>query len=222
MKLAEELFSKHTVKEDTLVPYGFQKIGDSYYFSRMIHHGEFDLQVLVKGQKTDSKLIDVAFNEEYTMINMETSGSFVASLKEECSRVLLDIREKCYKEELFLFSQSNRMAERIKSRYGAPPEVMKFGSASNVVFRNPVTRKWIGMIMLSKRSNITGDSEEKVECLGLNLKDEAPLYVQKGVYHPYKKKNRNWIVIILDDTLSDREIMNLVDISYENSNRNHS
>ena len=219
MKLAEELFLKHTAEVEALIPYGFQKEGDSYYLSRPIHNGEFDLQVVIKDQKIDAKLIEVAFHEEYTMINVEASGSFVASLKEECSRVLLDIREKCFREEFFLSRQANRIAERIKSKYGVSPEIMKFGSASNGVFRNPLTRKWIGMIMLNKKSNITGDSEEKVECLSLNFKDKAQLYVQKGIYHPYKKKNKNWIVILMDDTLSDREIMDLVEISCENSNR---
>ena len=219
MKLAKELFLKHTAAEDTLIPYGFQKKGDSFYYSRLIHNEEFDLQVVVKNRQIDAKLIEVVFNEEYTLINVASSGGFVASLKEECRRVLLDIREKCFREEFFISAQANRIAELMKSKYGVSPEIMKFGSASNGVFRNPLTRKWIGMVMLNKRCNVTGDSEEKVECLNLNFKNEAQSYDQKGIYHPYKKKNKNWIVIILDDTLSDREIMNLVDISYENSNR---
>ena len=42
-------------------------------------------------------------------------------------------------------------------------------------------------------------------------------YNQKGIYHPYKKQNKHWIVIIMDETLSDEEIMELVAIGYENS-----
>lgn len=33
-----------------------------------------------------------------------------------------------------------------------------------------------------------------------------------------KKQNRHWIVVIMDDLLSDQEIMDLVDISYKKSN----
>ena len=219
MKLADELFLKHTVVEDALIPYGFCKNGDLYFLSRPIRNGEFDLRVVIKDRKIDAKLIETAFDEEYAMINVDASGSFVASLKKECSRVLLDIREKCFKKEFFISGQANRIAELIKSKYGVSPEIMKFGSASNGVFRNPLTRKWIGMIMQSRKSKITGDSEEKVEILSLNFKDEAQKNDKKGIYHPYKKKNKNWIVIILDDTLSDREIMDLVAIGYENSNR---
>ena len=94
---------------------------------------------------------------------------------------------------------------------------MTFGKAHNAVFRNPSTRKWIGLVMCNKRSNIIGDSDEKVEYLNLNFKEDAPLYNQKGVYHPYKKQNKHWIVILMDETLSDEEIMDLVAIGYENS-----
>ena len=219
MKLTDELFAKYTVIEDNLLPYGFRKDGDSYLYNCLIHNGEFDLRVAIQDRKIDAKLIEVVFDEEYTMINVESVGSFVASLKEECSEALIDIRDKCFKEEYFYFPQTNRIAELIKERYGVEPERNKDGFGTNGVFRNPETRKWIGLVMYKKKLNVTGDSEEKVEYLNLNFKKDAELYNQKGIYHPYKKQNKHWIVVIMDDTLSDREVMDLVDISYENSMR---
>ena len=219
MKLTDELFAKYTVIEDNLLPYGFRKDGDSYLYNCLIHNGEFDFRVAIQDRKIDAKLIEVVFDEEYTMINVESVGRFVASLKEECSEALIDIRDKCFKEEYFYFPQTNRIAELIKERYGVEPERNKDGFGTNGVFRNPETRKWIGLVMYKKKLNVTGDSEEKVEYLNLNFKKDAELYNQKGIYHPYKKQNRHWIVVIMDDTLSDREVMDLVDISYENSMR---
>lgn len=219
MKLTDELFAKYTVIEDNLMPYGFRKDGDSYLYNCLIHNGEFDFRVAIQDRKIDAKLIEVVFDEEYTMINVESVGRFVASLKEECSEALIDIRDKCFKEEYFYFPQTNRIAELIKERYGVEPERNKDGFGTNGVFRNPETRKWIGLVMYKKKLNVTGDSEEKVEYLNLNFKKDAELYNQKGIYHPYKKQNRHWIVVIMDDTLSDREVMDLVDISYENSMR---
>lgn len=217
MKLAEELFLKYTLIEGSLIPYGFRKKGGTYYYDQLIHNSEFQLQVVVNGNKLDAKLIELVFDDEYTLINAETTGSFVNSLRDECRTVLIDIRDKCFKEEFFVSPQANRVAALIKSKYGVSAEILKFGSASNGLFRNPVTRKWIGMIMYNKRRNIAGDSDEKVECLNLNFKDEAALFEREGVYHPYKKKNKNWIVIILDDTLSDADIMELVEVSYKHS-----
>lgn len=31
------------------------------------------------------------------------------------------------------------------------------------------------------------------------------------------EQNKHWIVVIMDDTMSDQEVMDLVDISYEKS-----
>ena len=220
MKLADELFIKHTLIENTLLPYGFQKDGDLYFYNSLIHNDEFELQIVIKNQKISAKLIEKEFHEEYTQINMESTGGFINSLKEECGKVLLNIRDKCFKKESFIFPQTNRIAESIQNRYGVLPEIMKFGSASNSVFRNSVTRKWIGLVMYGKKRNIIGDSEEKVESLSLNFKEEADLYIgEKGIYHPYQKKNKNWVVMIMDDTLSDQKIMDYVSIGYEKSQR---
>lgn len=219
MKLIDELFKKYTVIEESLLHYGFHKDGDSYFFSRMIHNDEFDLQIKIKDKKIDARLIELEFDEEYTAINRESAGSFVEELKEECEDILLDIRDKCFREEYFYFAQTNRIAALIREKYGIEPERNKDGFGTNGVFRNPVSKKWIGLVMYKKRLNVTGDSQEKVEYLNLNFKQDADLYHGKGIYHPYKKQNRHWIVVIMDDSLTDQEIMDLVAISYEKSNQ---
>lgn len=218
MKLIDELFKNYKVIEETLQPYGFRQEEDLYFFHRPIHNDEFDFQITVKNQKIDARLIELEFDEEYTAINREFAGSFIAELKKECEDVLLDIRGKCFEEEYFVFAQTNRIAALIKEKYGIEPERNKDGFGSNGVFRNPVTKKWVGLVMYKRKLNVTGDSEEKAEYLNLNFKKNADLYQGKGIYHPYKKQNKHWIVVIMDDTLSDQEIMDLVDISYEKSN----
>lgn len=42
------------------------------------------------------------------------------------------------------------------------------------------------------------------------------IQVLNGIYPSYHLSKKSWISIILDDTLSDKEIMNLVDLSYDN------
>lgn len=218
MKLTDELFKKYTVEEETLLRYGFRKEEDSYLYSQLIHNGEFDLRIVLRDQKIDARLIDLEFDDDYTAINRDSTGSFVMELKKDCEDVLLDIRDKCFREEYFFFAQTNRIAALIRDKYGVEPERNKDGFGTNGIFRNPVTRKWIGLVMYKKKLNVTGDSEEKVEYLNLNFKKDSDLYHGKGIYHPYKKQNKHWIVVIMDDSLTDQEIMDLVDISYEKSN----
>lgn len=45
MHLADDLFKNYSVIEERLVPYGFQKEGNSYHYSCLIHHSEFEVQV---------------------------------------------------------------------------------------------------------------------------------------------------------------------------------
>lgn len=42
--------------------------------------------------------------------------------------------------------------------------------------------------------------------------------IKKEIYPSYHLSKKNWISIILDNTLTDKEIIKLVEISYENSN----
>jgi predicted DNA-binding protein (MmcQ/YjbR family) len=217
MKLVEELFFKYTVVEEKLVPYGFVKNNEIYSYNQQIHNKDFELRVKIENGNIDAKLFDTEFNDEYALINVDTSGGYIASLKEECSAVLTDIRDKCFKLEYFAFAQTNRIAELFKEKYGSIPEEIKFGGSYMKIFRNNESRKWIAIVMYTKKNKITGTSEEKVEILALNFKNEALDHNEPGLYHPYKNKNKNWVSIIMDDSLTDEEIMKYVEISYKYS-----
>ena len=55
--------------------------------------------------------------------------------------------------------------------------------------------------------------------MNLKLDEQVEKYIiKKEIYPSYHLSKKNWISIILDNTLTDREIIKLVEISYENSN----
>ena len=67
------------------------------------------------------------------------------------------------------------------------------------------------------RSKINSDESGKIEVLNVKLDDEVHNYLGvKGIYPSYHLSKKSWITIILDDTLSDKKIMELVDLSYDN------
>ena len=43
----------------------------------------------------------------------------------------------------------------------------------------------------------------------------SPYLKQKGIYPSYHMNKNNWVSIILDDTLNDEDIMNLIQISFD-------
>ena len=217
MKLINEVFSKCSLIEESLIPYGFNKVDGSYFYNVSIHNGEFELRITIKDKNIDAKLIDSNFGDEFNQIDLPVTGSFVTSLKEEIIKILTDIKEHCYKKEEFAFPQTNRIALLIKEKYGIIPERLNFGRNDNAIFRNPISKKWVGLVLVTKKSNIIGDSEEFVEALNMNFIKDKGNTEGKGIYRPYKGKNQYWIVVILDDTLNDEEVMSLVDRSYQYS-----
>lgn len=220
MKLIDEIFKKYTLKEETLINYGFVFNNGIYSYNKLIYNNDFELKLTIINKEINGKLIDKDFNLEYEQINIETSGSFISALKEECKKVLIDIRNNCYYKEYFIYPQSNRISNLIKSKYDVSPEFLWDTEPGFGVFRNPNTNKWFGIIMNIKKNKITGNDIKEIEILNLMLHNKTQQYLNNdGIYFAYHMNKKNWISIILDDSLCDDEILNLIDISYTNSDK---
>ena len=48
MKLIDELFKKYKLKKDSLIPYGFILDNNVYKYTKTIHNGSFELDLIVK------------------------------------------------------------------------------------------------------------------------------------------------------------------------------
>ncbi len=219
MRLINELFKKYKLKENTLISYGFKYENNIYSYSKIIHNGGFLLEIVIENQMINARLIDNDFNEEYTQINTDAmEGSFIANLKDECKQILIDIRNKCYELQAFIFDQSNRLAKLIKSTYDVDIEFLWDSAPGYGVFRNIRSKKWFGIIMNISKSKITKneDDKEEIEVLNINLGDKSEASAKiPGVYSSYHMNKKNWVSIILDDTLDDDKIMELINISYD-------
>ena len=81
------------------------------------------------------------------------------------------------------------------------------------VYRNIRSNKWFGIIMNIPKNKIVGDDEKEIEVLNVNLDLASSIYLkQKGIYPSYHMNKKNWVSIILDDTLKDEDIMKLIQI----------
>ena len=220
MRLIEEIFKKYTLKEETLINYGFMFDNGVYYYNKLIHNNAFELQITITDKVIDGKLIDKDFNDEYTLINTETTSKFIEELKIECEDILLDIRNNCYYKEDFIYPQSNRISNIIKSKYDASLEFLWDTDPGFGVFRNKNTNKWFGIIMNIPKNKIVGIDKKEIEVLNLMTSDKTQDYLNNEfIFKAYHMNKKNWISIILDDSLKDDDIMDIVDISYINSNK---
>ena len=219
MKLTIELFKNHNLIKDNLINYGFIKVDNEYIYKKNIHNNDFELVVSIKNKIIDSKLIDLSFNEEYKLIDSDSVGTFIGVLKEECEKILLDIRDKCFYKEAFRFIQSNRISNLIKEKYNANPEFLWENAEGSAIFRNSGNDKWFAIIMDVNKNRLVKDENVIVEVINVKLDELVETYLtKKGIYKAYHMSKKNWVSIILDETLTDNEIMELVDISYNKIN----
>lgn len=220
MKLIDETFKKYKINSDKLLSYGFNKVDNVFFYSILIHNNEFRLDLKYENNQLSGKLIDCDFDDEFTQINIDSiSGNFIGELKEECIKILLDIRENCCVKEIFIFPQTNRITKLIKNKYNVDPEFLweKFPGCG--VFRNQKTNKWFGLIMNINKKKLNKEFDQEIEILNLNLGDETDQYIDnKSIFGSYHMNKKHWVSVILDDLLNDEIIMNLIEISFKMSN----
>ena len=219
MKLVDELFSHFVPKEEALLFYGFSRTKDGFFCQKKVMGEAFDLLLTVRGNALFAKLLDADFGDEYRRIDTEEEvGGFVADLRRECEVLLLDLRDRCFETRNFVFEQSNRLAAHIKQVYGVDPEFLWEDSPDCGVFRNQTTQKWFGILMYIDRKKILPGEVGKVEVVNLKLDGMVEESLRtKGVFPAYHMTKKNWVSVILDDTLPDEEIARLVAISFANS-----
>ena len=106
----------------------------------------------------------------------------------------------------------------IINKYNVNPEFLWEKYPSFAIYRK--TKKWfalVGNVPLNKIDKKSKSTEE-VEIINLKIKeDEKDILLNKKGYHEaYHMNKKNWITIILDDTLNDKEIDEMISNSYNN------
>ena len=214
MNLENDIFKKTIPNYENLEKYGFKKKQNKYIYITKIMDNQFEAQVIIDKQ-IEGKLIDQDTLEEYTNIRLENMGTYANKVKNEYEKVLLDIKEKCFKEQYFMFPQSNRIVQYIIKNYNSYPEFLWKKLDGSAVFRNKKNNKWFGIIMDINKNKL--DNENKIiEIINVKIREEEKENILKnrGFYEAYHMNKKNWITMILDETVSDEKIIKMIDNSY--------
>lgn len=217
MNIEKDIFKRTIVNFKQIEPYGFKKGNNKYIFEKKFLKDDFKAIITIDDKGIISgKVIDLQINEEYTNINTEMTGEFINKVRESYKDILIDIRNKCFENKYFIFDQSNRINKYIKDKYNNEPEFLWNKFPGYAVYRNEKNKKWYGIIMnldMSKLNNGTGETE--IINIKLDENKIKKLLKQKGFYEAYHMSKKDWISIILNDTLKDDEIISLLNESYE-------
>ena len=206
----------------SLAEYGFGNNDACYSLSKDFMDGDFTAEIRVYADgSVQGRVIDNMIGEEYLPLRMPNyAGAFVGSVREAYEELLRDIADKCCTGVTFASDQSNRIAAAILEKYGVGPDFPweEDEKTPSGVFRHGSSRKWFGLIMNIDRRLLDrgGDEEDLTDVLNLKADENrtAALHKIRGIYPAYHMNHSKWISVTLDDTLEDRDVMDLIDESF--------
>ena len=217
LSIEKELFKRSEVIFAKLEKYGFIKKNNYYLYEKSFLNDDFKVIITIDTKGiVNGKVIDLQTNEEYININTDMSGNFVNEVRNEYKQILNSIKANCFENNYFISKQANRITKYIKEKYNNTPQFLWEKFKDYGVFRNSNNDKWYAIIMNINLSKLNiGNHEAEIINVKLSEDKVNKLLKEKGYYQAYHMNKKNWISIVLDDTLDDNEIIKLIDASYD-------
>ena len=113
--------------------------------------------------------------------------------------------------------QRERITQYMQNTYGTEAEYLWADSPDSAVFRHPASRKWYAIIMrvLPERLGLQGEQTLDVMNVKCSTIMIGSLLSTKGFLPAYHMNKNHWISIVLDGSVSDGQIMPLLELSYD-------
>jgi len=224
MSIEREIMKRITFDFEKLKTYGFIQKGKTYQYSKTFMEGLRADIIIDENQEVTGKVYDTNFEEEYNNFRMENqTGEFANTVKEAYQNILKDIANKCGEKKNFITNQANRITKFIFSFYHDEPEFPWESSSGFGIFRNPTSKKWYGLIMNIDKNKLDKKSSGEVEAINVKLDNQRieNLLNKQGFYPAYHMNKKHWISIILDDTLTDEEVIECIKESHTFTEKSH-
>ena len=221
--IEETVFSRKRWIESKMLAYGFHKANKTYILEKPFLDGDFKtvLSVTPKGQVT-GKVIDSMTQDEYYQLRQETAtGSYVNRVRSAYRSLLTDIADSCCSDVLFASSQANRLTQAILDHFQVKPDFPWEHSSryqSYGAFRHRSNRKWFALIMNVTRDVLDKDGNTSlIDILNVKISPAQGEELRKtpGIYPAYHMNHKTWISVVLDETLADEKIGELINTSYQ-------
>ncbi len=242
MSIESDFFGRYRPAFARLEKAGFRKTETGYTYEEDFLAEQFRARLHIDDAEAGraagirGEVVDMDTGEEYLPIRAQLQrGSFVGSVREAYLQVLARVREACFVPVDFLGDQTNRLAAWIAVEYGDEAEFPWEKYPGNGTFKCPENGKWYGIIMpvafgkLTKAAQDAKDvgaetlnlfsyqPEDVVEVINLKA-DPAKipqLTRRAGIFPAWHMNKKHWISVILDDTLEDEEVADMIRSSHE-------
>ena len=210
-----EIFKSYQLNQEKASAYGFIENEGVWSDTFQILDGDFVMTVSITTDNVSFQVFDQETGDLYPQVHMESMrGSFVGSVREACLEILYQIRKACFDVQDFICPQTKRIIPQVQEKYGNQLEYLWEKSPDTAVLRHEDSQKWYAVLMIIPWDRLDKGREGLVEAINLKHDCVADLLSQKGIYPAFHMNKRYWISLALDDSLSDNEVLDLLEISW--------
>lgn len=147
MTIEENIFKRAEINQNVLADYGFRQAKGVWILDPPLMNGDFKAVIRIDSAgHVSGTVYEIATQDEYLPLCVERMDGFASEVRNAYIEILKDIKEKCCHENVFIFPQTNRLADEIYKKYGDKP-VFPWDDFSGGVFKNPANGKWYAIVM---------------------------------------------------------------------------
>lgn len=215
--LEVSVFKRANLDFEKISAYGFAQTESGWIYQTNFMNWDFRAVITIDSAgRVLGTVYEIATQDEYLPLRVESMDGFAAEVRNAYTKILKDIKKKCCHENVFIFPQTNRLADEIYKKYGDKPEFPWPKYPTFGVFKNPNNGKWYALVMALNLQKVDKKLAGEVEVMNIKLDPEKikELHKEKGFYPAYHMNKKNWISILLNDTVPDKVLLALLDESH--------
>lgn len=211
-----DIFKAFEFNNKKAISFGFIEENGIFKYSSLILENDFQMIVSIVDKEISFQVYDRETGDLYPQVHMESMrGSFVGRVREACLEVLLQIRKSCFDVQDFICPQTKRVMVIVQEKYGNQLEYLWEKSPDTAVLRHESNQKWYAVLMKISWEKLDKGREGLVEVINVKHDQVVSLLQEKGIYPAFHMNKRYWISVPLDESLSDQQILDLTERSWD-------
>lgn len=211
-----DIFKAYEFNKKKAISFGFIEENGIFKYSSLILEDDFQMIVSIVDKEIIFQVYDQETGDLYPQVHMESMrGSFVGAVREACLEVLYQIRKSCFDVQDFICPQTERVMAIVQEKYGNQLEYLWEKSPDTAVLRHVSNQKWYAVLMKISWEKLDRAREDLVEVINVKHDQVVSLLQEKGIYPAFHMNKRYWISVPLDESLSDQQILDLIERSWD-------
>ena len=212
-----QIFKNKQVDFEKLRAFGFIYKDDKYRYLVDFFDDQFQLGITIDQEENIfTEVVDLSTGEPYTLFFSEGGGSFSNMIREHYKKLLNNLAEECFCDNVYKSSQARVIIDYIDERYNCKPEFLweKFPEYS--VFRRADNRKWFGALLKLPKCKLGIEGNELIEVINLRVKPDAldGLVDNENIFKGYHMNKKHWISVWLNGNLKNEKLFSMIDESF--------